>query len=102
MLQTAVREGYRRFLADPRPGPVAKVVLDHPTRDVHYDYLVPPNLSPSVRVGSLVWVPSRNRRSRGWVVGFSEEIVAGLKQILSLGAPFPLLSLSQVRLAAAA
>lgn len=84
------------------PGPVADVVLDHPTKEQSYSYLLPLDLAAEVRIGSVVWVPSRNRRAKGWVVGFGDDPRRDLKPILSVAAPFPLLSREQLRVAAAA
>ncbi len=77
-------------------------MLDHPTLKIWYDYAVPADLIGSVHAGSVVWVPSRNRRARGWVVGFEDRSPEGLKPILSTAAPFAVLSRQQLLLAAAA
>jgi primosomal protein N' len=94
--------------------PVARVVLDHPSLEVSYSYAIPAELRGSVQPGSVVWVPSRNRKARGWVVGYdtgSDEDRCGdidsletrsnleLKPISGLVSPFPILSREQVSLA---
>ncbi len=48
-----------------------------------------------------MWVPSKNRKVRGWVVGYSDAAPAGLKAVIAPVAPFPLLTPSQLLLAAA-
>ncbi len=46
----------------------ARVVPDLTGLDKQFDYLVPPELVPHVRVGSIVRVPLGPRRVRAWVV----------------------------------
>lgn len=83
---------------------VARVVLDHPSLREYYCYLVPENYREAVSVGSIVWVPSRNRRARGWVVGFDSAYEdhphdGQLKAIEKVDPAFPVLTTEQVALA---
>jgi primosomal protein N' len=52
---------------------VAEVVVDLAVWGLNrkLSYVVPPDMAGRIRVGSIVRVPLRNRRIRGWVVGFS-------------------------------
>lgn len=85
---------------------VARVVLDHPSLREYYCYLVPDGCREAVDVGSIVWVPSRNRRARGWVVGFDPADEDHphddrLKAIEKVDPAFPVLTTEQVALAGA-
>lgn len=53
---------------------LASVIVDLAvwSLDRELTYEVPEELTPRVAVGSVVRVPLRNRRVRGWVVGFEE------------------------------
>lgn len=54
-------------------GAIAKVIVDQPSSSGTYDYLVPDEMASDLTVGSLVRVPLRGRRTRGWVVGFADS-----------------------------
>lgn len=52
---------------------IAQVLPDVPAIDRVFDYAVPPELEPAVRVGTMVRIPLHGRRVGGWVVGTSDE-----------------------------
>ena len=58
----------------------ASVVLDIPTRaiDGAFDYALPTELAPDVRVGSTVLVPLGNRQVVGYVVALKQEAPEGV------------------------
>jgi primosomal protein N' len=73
-------------VGDPRL--LAAVVVDLAVWGLNKEltYLVPPELAGRIRVGSMVRVPLRSRRVRGWVVGVSEveETPQGLVSIAAI------------------
>ena len=78
--------------------PVAHVLLDSalPQLDHLFDYAVPVELADTLRVGQRVRVPfrSQNRRSHGYVIGFSERSDFGgeLQPIADIVGPVSLLT----------
>ena len=57
---------------------VARVVVDEPAVEKHFDYLVPEHLGDQVRVGTLVRVPLHGRRVGGWVAALDVEPPPGV------------------------
>lgn len=86
---------------------VAQVLLDSalPQLDHLFDYAVPEDLSAQLLVGQRVRVPFRtqNRRSHGYLVGFSDHSDFGgeLQPIAEIVSPVPQLSTDVFRLARA-
>lgn len=61
----------------------AEVVVGLPIEGP-FDYAIPTNLSKQIQVGMRVWVPFRNRKLVGYVVGFvGRPRVKRIKQIIS-------------------
>ncbi len=58
--------------ADTAAACVATVVPDVTGLDKQFDYLIPPELSAHVRVGTLVRVELHGRRIGGWVASISD------------------------------
>lgn len=87
--------------------PVAQVLLDSvlPQLDHLFDYAVPDELADELRVGHRVRVPfrSRDRKSFGYIVGFSESSEFGgeLSPIAEIVSPVPMLPPELWRLARA-
>ena len=65
---------------------VARVLPDVPAIDRVFDYLVPDELSASLRVGTIVRVPLHGRRVRGWVLALDVEPGAPLERLLPIRA----------------
>ena len=87
--------------------PIAQILLDSalPQLDHLFDYAVPPELADEIRVGQRVRVPfrSRERKTFGFVVGFSERSDFGgeLSPVADLVTPVPQLTPEVWRLARA-
>ncbi|MGH2603966.1 MAG: hypothetical protein ACRDJ9_31850, partial [Dehalococcoidia bacterium] len=66
-------------------------------------YIVPPSLAERVRIGSLVRVPLRNRRVRGWVVSLDlpTELPDGLVPIAAVSGKGPVFDASLLAMARA-
>jgi primosomal protein N' (replication factor Y) len=60
----------------------AKVVLGIPVEGP-FDYMVPDNLYKKLKVGVRVWVPFRNRRMLGYVVGITRK--TNIKNLKAIG-----------------
>jgi primosomal protein N' (replication factor Y) len=56
---------------------IARVVPDVTGLDKQFDYLIPPDVSARVRVGTMVRVELHGRRIGGWVSAISDEPAAG-------------------------
>jgi primosomal protein N' (replication factor Y) len=71
---------------------IAKVVVDI-ALDKEFDYLIPPPLTAQVKPGVRVKVSFGKTFRTGWVVGIAEHSdVKGLKEIIQVIDPYPLLS----------
>lgn len=57
---------------------VVRVRPDEPAIDKTFDYLVPPQLSEQIRVGTMVRIPLHGRRMGGWVVEDRVDPPAGV------------------------
>lgn len=86
---------------------VAHVLLDSvlPQLDHLFDYAVPPELADELRVGQRIRVPfrSKDRKSFGYLIGFSErsEFSGSLSPIAEIVGPVPVLTPEVWRLARA-
>jgi primosomal protein N' (replication factor Y) len=61
----------------------AEVVVGLPIEGP-FDYAIPENLFKQIKIGMRVWVPFRNRRLVGYVVGFLDRPrIKRIKQIIS-------------------
>ncbi|MFA5882259.1 MAG: hypothetical protein WDA60_00215 [Acidimicrobiia bacterium] len=80
---------------------VCRVRPDVPAVTRAFDYLVPPDLAPTLRVGAVVRVPLHGRRVRGWVVADDVEPEAAperlvpVHKVASAGPPPDLVGLSE-------
>jgi primosomal protein N' (replication factor Y) len=63
-----------------------RVVLDVTALERSFDYLVPDDVAPLVRVGTIVRVPLHGRRVRAWVVALDVEPEAEPERLLPLHA----------------
>jgi primosomal protein N' (replication factor Y) len=69
----------------------AKVVLGLPIEGP-FDYIVPKDLENSAKIGTRVWVPFRNKKLLGFIVGTSRKTsVKNLKNISEIIDNFPVL-----------
>ncbi len=76
----------------------AKVVLGLPIEGP-FDYIVPEALVACVKSGARAWVPFRNQRRVGFIVGTSHKSrVKGLKKILEIIDDFPVLDKNMLSL----
>jgi len=76
----------------------AKVVLGLAVRGP-FDYIIPENLYPKIKVGFRVWVNFRNRRQLGYVVEIvSKSAVKNLKNILEIIDDSPILDKNMLAL----
>jgi primosomal protein N' (replication factor Y) len=65
---------------------VCRVRPDVPAVARAFDYLVPDDLGPALRVGSIVRIPLHGRRVRGWVVDDDVEPEAAPDRLVALQA----------------
>ena len=78
---------------------IAKVTVEI-ALDREFDYLIPEELSASVRLGSRVLVPFGRTHARGYVVGFADHSeFKNLKSISSLVGAKPLINENMLALA---
>lgn len=83
--------------------PAAQVIVDLKVRDVDrvFDYAVPVGMSDTLKIGHRVLVPFGNRTVEGYVVAYPvESAVPGMKPILRMLDPEPLISAEAIKLAA--
>ncbi|NNE90277.1 MAG: primosomal protein N', partial [Verrucomicrobiales bacterium] len=83
--------------------PVAAVLIDGSSEDLHFSYLIPDALADTVLPGCRVSVPLRNRMASGTVLSISEidpaESKFALKPVSSLLDPNPILTEPLMKLA---
>ena len=80
--------------------PAVARILTELALDREFDYLIPPELAASVRIGSVVRVPFGRRRARGFVTGLLDRSdFPDLKSIESVAGDLPLFDERMLRLA---
>ncbi len=76
----------------------ARVVLGLPVEGP-FDYIVPESLHQKISVGIRAWVPFRNKRKLGYVVGITDKTnIKNLKKISQIIDNYPILNKNMLSL----
>lgn len=80
---------------------IAKIVPKVRTQDEGiFDYAIPPELLPDIKIGLLVEVPFHGRKMEGIIIGLKRSSsISNLKTLISIIDPIPVVDDTHIKLA---